>query len=97
MKALSLTNKGDARIVEVLGGAFSADMNSFRGNNLPVTFHRVQDQEIAATVSQGRSGVPAGKRVTVSPYTTCGHCASRRRGRFNSYRNNQTFGVQRDG
>ena len=41
--------------------------------------------------------MPAGTRVCVSPYTSCGVCPSCRRGRENACRNNQTFGVQRDG
>ncbi|NYF90196.1 zinc-binding alcohol dehydrogenase family protein [Tunturiibacter empetritectus] len=112
MKALSLINKGDARIVEISEPVFSADdlllrvdmvglcgtdLNSFRGNNPLVTYPRVLGHEIAATVLQGTSGVPAGTRVAVSPYTSCGRCPSCRRGRFNACRENQTFGVQRDG
>lgn len=112
MKALALINKGDARIVEIpepvvsaqelllqvdMVGLCGTDLNSFRGNNPLVTYPRVLGHEIAATVLQGTPGVPAGTRVAVSPYTSCGRCPSCRRGRFNACRDNQTFGVQRDG
>jgi threonine dehydrogenase-like Zn-dependent dehydrogenase len=62
-----------------------------------ISYPRVLGHEIAATVLKGSVSVPEGTRVTVSPYTNCGHCASCRRGRPNACQNNQTFGVQRDG
>ena len=112
MKAVSLINKGDARIVQIaepapstqelllqvdMVGLCGTDLNSFRGNNPLVTYPRVLGHEIAATVLQGTSEVPAGTRVAVSPYTSCGRCSSCRRRRFNACKDNQTFGVQRDG
>jgi threonine dehydrogenase-like Zn-dependent dehydrogenase len=39
----------------------------------------------------------AGVDVTLSPYTSCGKCASCRRGRPNACQFNETLGVQRDG
>ena len=78
-------------------GLCGSDLNSFRGSNPLVTYPRVLGHEIAATVVEGSVTVPAGTRVTVSPYTSCGVCASCRRGRFNACRDNQTLGVQRDG
>ncbi len=112
MKALSLLAAGDARITEVaepshlegglllkveMVGLCGSDLNSFRGRNPLISYPRVLGHEIAATVLEGNNTTPAGTRVTVSPYTSCGQCASCRRGRENACRNNQTFGVQRDG
>jgi threonine dehydrogenase-like Zn-dependent dehydrogenase len=103
---------GDARITEVaepshlegglllkveMVGLCGSDLNSFRGRNPLISYPRVLGHEIAATVLEGNNTTPAGTRVTVSPYTSCGQCASCRRGRENACRNNQTFGVQRDG
>jgi threonine dehydrogenase-like Zn-dependent dehydrogenase len=78
-------------------GLCGTDLNSFRGKNPLVTYPRVLGHEIAATVLEGTDAFRAGTRVTVSPYTHCGQCASCRRGRFNACQFNQTFGVQRDG
>jgi threonine dehydrogenase-like Zn-dependent dehydrogenase len=62
-----------------------------------VVYPRIIGHEIAATVIEGSSVIPPGTHVTVSPYTSCGSCASCLRGRFNACQGNQTFGVQRDG
>ncbi len=78
-------------------GLCGTDLNTFRGSNPLVTYPRVLGHEIAATVLEGSAAIPAGTRVTVSPYTACGICSSCRRGRSNACRDNQTFGVQRDG
>jgi threonine dehydrogenase-like Zn-dependent dehydrogenase len=78
-------------------GLCGTDLNSFRGNNPLISYPRVLGHEIAATVLEGPAAVPKGTRVTVSPYTSCGVCSSCRRGRYNACRDNQTFGVQRDG
>jgi threonine dehydrogenase-like Zn-dependent dehydrogenase len=48
-------------------------------------------------VIHGGSDLPAGTDVAISPYTSCGQCASCRRGRPNACQFNQTLGVQRDG
>jgi 2-desacetyl-2-hydroxyethyl bacteriochlorophyllide A dehydrogenase len=112
VKAVALIGAGDVRIIDTpapprhsgnlllkveMVGLCGTDLNSFRGKNPLVTYPRVLGHEIAATVVEGTPNVPAGTHVTVSPYTACGVCASCRRGRFNACRNNQTFGVQRDG
>jgi threonine dehydrogenase-like Zn-dependent dehydrogenase len=112
VKALSLIGTGEARVVEVpepqrlpgelllkveMVGLCGTDLNSFRGRNPLITYPRVIGHEIAATVVEGSAAIPAGIHVTVSPYTSCGLCASCRRGRSNACQNNQTFGVQRDG
>jgi threonine dehydrogenase-like Zn-dependent dehydrogenase len=46
---------------------------------------------------EGKNGFVAGTDVAISPYTSCGKCASCRRGRPNACQLNQTLGVQRDG
>jgi threonine dehydrogenase-like Zn-dependent dehydrogenase len=112
MKALSLVAAGEARVIDVqepehhsgelllrveMVGLCGTDLNSFRGRNPLVSYPRVIGHEIAATVVKGSAAVKEGTRVTVSPYTSCGQCASCRRGRMNACQNNQTFGVQRDG
>ncbi|QNI38222.1 zinc-binding alcohol dehydrogenase family protein [Edaphobacter albus] len=112
MKAISLMAAGDARIINKsepqrsgkelllkveMVGLCGTDLNSFRGKNPLVTYPRIIGHEIAATVVEGSSSVPSGTTVTVSPYTSCGLCASCRRGRPNACQHNQTFGVQRDG
>jgi threonine dehydrogenase-like Zn-dependent dehydrogenase len=80
-----------------LVGMCGTDLTTFRGANPMVAFPRILGHEVAATVVEDAAGLSAGTRVTVSPYTHCGVCASCRRGRFNACRNNQTMGVQRDG
>jgi threonine dehydrogenase-like Zn-dependent dehydrogenase len=112
MKALTLLAAGDVRVTDIpeptltpgdlllkveMVGLCGSDLNSFRGKNPLVSYPRVLGHEIAATVLEGTADLPAGTRVTVSPYTSCGTCPSCRRGRENACRNNQTFGVQRDG
>ncbi len=112
MKALSLTAAGEARIADVpepqhregdlllkveVVGLCGTDLNSFRGRNPLVTYPRVLGHEIGATVLVGNGDVAEGTRVSVSPYTSCGNCPSCRQHRENACRNNQTFGVQRDG
>jgi len=112
MRAVSLQRPGYAKLVDLrepaqrpgelllrveMVGLCGTDLNSFRGRNPLVSFPRVIGHEIAATVVEGSANVPAGTRVTVSPYTNCGVCASCLSGRFNACKDNQTFGVQRDG
>ncbi len=113
MRALTLMNAGSVEITEIhepvrkpgevllnveMVGLCGTDLNSFRGRNPLVTYPRVLGHEIAATVLEGGdSELTPGTRVTVSPYTSCGVCPSCRRGRENACRDNQTFGVQRDG
>jgi threonine dehydrogenase-like Zn-dependent dehydrogenase len=112
MRAVALRGPGQAEVIELaepeqrsgelllkveMVGLCGTDLNSFRGKNPLVTFPRVIGHEIAATVVKGSAKIPAGTRVTVSPYTSCGVCASCRSGRVNACKSNQTFGVQRDG
>ena len=112
MKAVALIGPGQAHVIDIpeperhmgdlllrveMVGLCGTDLNSFRGRNPLVTYPRVIGHEIAATVLQGSAAVPAGTRVAVSPYTSCGRCAACRRGRTNACQFNQTFGVQRDG
>lgn len=77
-------------------GMCGTDLSTFRGANAMVTYPRVPGHEVAATVVEG-GGLATGTAVTLSPYTSCGTCASCRRGRPNACQHNQTMGVQRDG
>ena len=112
MKALVLKKPGEASVETVpnpvaapgelllsvrMVGFCGSDLNSFRGRNPLVTFPRIPGHEVSATVIEGDSLLPAGTDVALSPYTSCGSCASCRRGRSNACKFNQTLGVQRDG
>lgn len=79
-------------------GFCGSDLNSFRGLNPLVSYPRILGHEVCATVLESHSNaLPAGTDVALNPYTSCGKCASCRRGRPNSCQFNQTLGVQRDG
>jgi len=82
-------------------GFCGTDLNTFRGKNPLVSYPRIPGHEIAATILEVGSGVPAelsiGRNVAVLPYNNCGVCASCRRGRPNACLNNKTLGVQQDG
>jgi threonine dehydrogenase-like Zn-dependent dehydrogenase len=81
-------------------GLCGSDLNSFRGKNPMVTFPRILGHEVAATVIEGSRTNPAlaaGVDVTMSPYSSCGKCASCLRDRSHACQFNATLGVQRDG
>lgn len=81
-------------------GLCGSDLNTYRGKNPMVSFPRIPGHEIAATVEEvqdAHSPLTPGMNVTLSPYTSCGQCASCLRGRFNACKSNQTLGVQREG
>ena len=95
------TTANDHLLLRVrLVGLCGSDLNSFRGKNPLVSFPRIPGHEIAATIVEGSRSTPqlaSGVNVTMSPYTSCGKCASCRRNRPNACQFNQTLGVQRDG
>jgi threonine dehydrogenase-like Zn-dependent dehydrogenase len=112
MKALLLKKPGDASLENVpepvvgsgelllkvrMVGFCGSDLNSFRGLNPLVSFPRILGHEVSATVVEGNGNLASGTDVAVSPYTSCGRCASCLRGRPNACQFNQTLGVQRDG
>src|SRR5580700_1387239 len=112
VKALVLKRPGEASVETVpdpvvapgeillrvrMVGFCGSDLNSFRGRNPLVTFPRILGHEVSATIIEGDTALPAGTDVALSPYTSCGSCASCRRGRPNACQFNQTLGVQRDG
>jgi threonine dehydrogenase-like Zn-dependent dehydrogenase len=81
-------------------GLCGSDLNSYRGQNPLVSFPRIPGHEVAATVLQPHASRPdlrVETNVTLSPYTSCGKCASCLRARPNACRFNETLGVQRDG
>jgi len=95
------TSAGNHLLLRVrLVGLCGSDLNSFRGKNPLVSFPRIPGHEVAATIVEGSNRNPelaSGVNVTMSPYTSCGQCASCRRGRPNACQFNQTLVVQRDG
>jgi threonine dehydrogenase-like Zn-dependent dehydrogenase len=112
MKALVLQKPGHATIETVpdpvltdgklllkvrMVGLCGSDLNSFRGLNPLVSYPRILGHEVCATVVECKNGFAAGTDVALSPYTSCGQCASCWRGRANACQLNQTLGVQRDG
>lgn len=82
-------------------GLCGTDLSTFRGKNPLVSYPRIPGHEIAAVIVETGPDVPPefqpGMEVTVYPNTSCGQCASCRRGRTNACKFNETFGVQRDG
>ncbi len=94
-------NLGDSLLLKVRRvGLCGSDLNSFRGTNPLVGYPRILGHEVAATIvvgSNSDAALSAGVNVTMSPYTSCGVCASCRRQRPNACQANQTLGVQRDG
>lgn len=92
-----VVTKGDILLKVRMVGLCGSDLNSFRGLNPLVSFPRILGHEVCATVVQGDGSLAEGTDVALSPYTSCGQCASCRRGRPNACQYNQTLGVQRDG
>ena len=82
-------------------GLCGTDLSTFRGKNPLVSYPRIPGHEIAATIVEVGADVPAefqpGMDVTIYPGTSCGKCASCKRGRTNACKFNETLGVQRDG
>src|SRR6058998_2490585 len=82
-------------------GMCGTDLSTYRGKNPLVSYPRIPGHEIAATILETGPDIPAefmpGMNVTVYPNTSCGRCASCRRGRINACKFNETLGVQRDG
>ena len=81
-------------------GLCGSDLNSFRGKNPMMRFPMILGHEVAATVVNavpGNEALCAGAKVAVSPYTSCGTCASCMGLRANACEFNETLGVQRDG
>jgi threonine dehydrogenase-like Zn-dependent dehydrogenase len=81
-------------------GLCGSDLNAFRGKNPMMRFPAILGHEIAASVVSavpGNEALYAGAKVAVSPYTSCGTCASCMRSRENACEFNETLGVQRDG
>lgn len=92
---------GEILLKTRLIGLCGTDLSTFRGKNPLVSYPRIPGHEIAATVVEVGPDVPSDFQpdmdVTVYPNTSCGACASCRRGRTNACKFNETLGVQRDG
>lgn len=82
-------------------GLCGTDLATYRGLNPLVSYPRIPGHEVGGTIAEVGADVPpslsAGTRVTLSPYTSCDKCRPCQLGRENCCRDNQTFGVQRDG
>lgn len=82
-------------------GFCGSDLSTYLGKNPMVSYPRIPGHEVAATIVKTGANVPdqyePGQKATVIPYTSCGSCASCKKGRFNACQNNETLGVQRDG
>jgi 2-desacetyl-2-hydroxyethyl bacteriochlorophyllide A dehydrogenase len=82
-------------------GFCGSDLSTYLGRNPMVQYPRIPGHEISASIENISSGVPdhfmKGQKVTVVPYTNCGHCSSCKSGRYNACQFNQTLGVQQDG
>ncbi len=82
-------------------GFCGSDLSTYLGKNPMVSYPRIPGHEVAATIVKAGDNVPdqyePGQKATVIPYTSCGSCASCKKGRFNACQNNETLGVQRDG
>jgi threonine dehydrogenase-like Zn-dependent dehydrogenase len=89
--------EGQALLKVNMVGLCGSDLNSYRGKNPMVSFPRIPGHEISATIVSDIAGFHSGDTVTLSPYTSCGKCASCLRGRPNACQSNETLGVQRDG
>lgn len=92
-----LVANGDILLKVRMVGLCGSDLNSFRGLNPLVSFPRIPGHEVSATIVKGDNTLAEGTDVALSPYSSCGQCASCRRGRPNACQFNQTLGVQRDG
>lgn len=83
-------------------GLCGSDLNTFRGKNPLVQYPRIPGHEIVAEIESIGNDVPTSmfslnQLVTLNPYKNCGVCVACRKGRVNACRDNQTFGVQREG
>ena len=92
-----MTTNGDLLLKVRMVGLCGSDLNSFRGLNPLVSFPRIPGHEVCATVVKGGGTLSAGTDVALSPYTSCGRCASCLRDRPNACQFNETLGVQRHG
>ncbi|NCB00754.1 MAG: zinc-binding alcohol dehydrogenase family protein [Spirochaetia bacterium] len=94
--------KEDEVLIEIKRVGFcGTDLNTYRGRNPLIKFPLIPGHEVSGVIAKMGSNVPKeytiGDRVSVLPYTNCGVCSSCLVGRVNACKDNQTFGVQRDG
>lgn len=82
-------------------GLCGSDINTYKGLNPLVSLPRIPGHEISGKIVKLGDNVPqtyqTGQAVTLSPYTSCGHCRSCQKGRINACEHNKTLGVQQDG
>src|SRR6202030_4501839 len=82
-----VVGRGDVLLKVRMVGFCGSDLNSFRGLNPLVSYPRILGHEVSATVLEKighDSRLSAGMDVAVSPYSSCGKCASCLRDRPNA-------------
>jgi threonine dehydrogenase-like Zn-dependent dehydrogenase len=94
---LDFAQPGEVLLKVNMVGFCGTDLTTFRGGNAMVRYPRILGHEVAATVVDNGGDLANGTVVTLSPYTSCGVCASCLRNRPNACLHNETMGVQRDG
>jgi len=82
-------------------GLCGTDLKIYEGKNPLVSYPRMIGHEISGTIvdlgAQVADSLQKGMRVAVYPGTHCGKCNACRQGRYNTCRDNEIYGVQRDG
>jgi threonine dehydrogenase-like Zn-dependent dehydrogenase len=82
-------------------GFCGGDLNGFLGNFVMQEYPNVLGHEVGATIISTGDNVPEtfkpGMKVTVNPYSNCGHCSACKNGRPNACVDNKTMGVKRPG
>ena len=78
-------------------GLCGTDYHIFEGKHPFLAYPRVIGHELSGRVSGGAEGLPAGARVVINPYVSCGTCRACRRGKPNCCERIEVLGVHRDG
>ncbi len=91
---------GEVRVKVQLAGICGSDVHIYRGHNPFAKYPRVIGHEFFGVVDAVGEGVSAdklGKRVSVDPVISCGHCYPCQIGRPNVCKELTVLGVHRDG
>lgn len=91
---------GEVRVKVQLAGICGSDVHIYRGHNPFAKYPRVIGHEffgVVDAVGEGISADKLGKRVSVDPVISCGHCYPCQIGRPNVCKELTVLGVHRDG
>ncbi len=91
---------GEVRVKVQLAGICGSDVHIYRGHNPFAKYPRVIGHEFFGVIDAVGEGVSAdklGKRVSVDPVISCGHCYPCQIGRPNVCKELTVLGVHRDG